>query len=104
MEPSKKENMHNRGRSLRCICERLNLSTNSTVDFREFVLTTAEESCIFASSLVKNEDESLETRGQKPLNWIGLKDTSIETEKRLRNQPFLFLSVPKFEYNIKTNF
>ena len=37
---------------------------NSTVDFREFVLTTAEECCIFASSLVKNEDESLETRGQ----------------------------------------
>ena len=42
---------------------------NSTVDFREFVLTTAEECCIFASSLVKNEDESLETRGQKPLSW-----------------------------------
>ena len=46
---------------------------------------------------MKNEDESLETRGQRPLNWIpGLEIRSPRGEKGSFNFLFLFLFRPQF--------
>ena len=66
---------------------------NSTVDFREFVLTTAEECCIFASSLVKNEDESPEPFEQRSLSRIQARGYVRRDVKREVSTSFLITNI-----------
>ena len=63
--------------------------TVDIVSFDKNLLTTAVDFCIFASSLVKNEDESLETRGQRPIKFVRNSGYGAEFLKK-ENQKILF--------------